>query len=251
MSHSIRILGHDCFVDPDAAAREVSTRDRDIQRDSRKVIDITWLGETHHGVDEYICLSLACSSDSELSMSAVHRVTSLESDNFPPCELLEMCAQFRWGVYTKRQYPNSLNIDYGYTTQGDIVKVGGQLDCLDFSTDIVVVYTIVKVRNSRMCTIVCSKHLLGLFDLVWSVNILDCRVSVPMLSGRNTSGPPVMTARGASSRGSRNASRTPGLMPSLLMSVSETSRLIGIEKSVPSTSLSFSTTLTNCSVLFL
>jgi hypothetical protein len=56
------------------------------------VIDITWLGETHHGVDEYICKSLAGRSNGELSMGPVHRVTSLESDDLPPCELLEMCA---------------------------------------------------------------------------------------------------------------------------------------------------------------
>jgi len=67
------------------------------------MVDITWFGETHHGVDEDICVSLASSSNGELSMSSVHRVTSLESDDFPPCELLEMCAQFRWGVYTKPQ----------------------------------------------------------------------------------------------------------------------------------------------------
>jgi len=67
------------------------------------MVDITWLGETHHGVNEYICMSLASSSNGELSMGPVHRVTSLESNDFPPCELLEVCAQFRWGVYTKPQ----------------------------------------------------------------------------------------------------------------------------------------------------
>ena len=67
------------------------------------MVDITWLGETHHGVNEYICMSLASSSNGELSMGSVHRVTSLESDNFPPCEFLEMCAQFRWGIYVKPQ----------------------------------------------------------------------------------------------------------------------------------------------------
>ena len=146
------------------------------------MVDITWLGETHHGVDEYICMSLTSRSNGELSMGSVHRVTSLESDDFPPCELLEMCAQFRWGVYTKPQRViTPLNVNCGRTTQGNIVKVGGQLDCLDLSTDVVVVYTIVEVGNSRMCTVVRSKDFFGLSDLVWPVNILDYRISVPNL----------------------------------------------------------------------
>lgn len=144
------------------------------------MVDITWLGETHDGVDEYICMSLASRSHRELSMGSVHRVTSLESDDFPPCELLEMCAQFRWGVYTKLQrLITPLNVNCRHTTQGNIVKVGRQLDCLDLSTDVVLVYTIVEVGNSRMCTVVCSKDFFRLSDLVWPVNILDYRISVP------------------------------------------------------------------------
>jgi hypothetical protein len=93
-----------------------------------------------------------------------------------------MCAQFRWGIYTKPQPAIApLSANCRHTTQGNIVKVGGQLDCLDFSTDVVVVYTIVEVGNSRMCTVVGSKDLLRLFDLVWPVNILDYRISVPKL----------------------------------------------------------------------
>jgi hypothetical protein len=131
-----------------------------------------------------------------------------------------------------------------HTTQRNVVKVGGQLDCLNLSTDVVVVHMIVEVGHRGMCAIVCSKDLLGLFDLVWPVNILDYRISVPNLEEKNMSDPPVMMASGASSRGSRNARRTPGLMAILSMTVSGTSRLMGIEKSVPSTSLSVSTTLT-------
>ena len=93
------------------------------------------------------------------------------------------------GCLCKASAPSSLNRDRRHTTQGDIVKVGGQLDCLDFSTDIVVVYMIVKVCNSRVCTIICSKHLLRLFDLVWSVNIFDYRVSVSMVEWKKHVGP--------------------------------------------------------------
>lgn len=141
------------------------------------MVDIAWLGETHHGVDEYICLSLASRSNGELSMGSVHRVTSLESDNFPPCELLEMCAQFRRGIYTKPQWVfTSLNANCRHTTQGNIVKVGGQLDCLDLSTDVVVVCTIVEVGNRRVFTVVCSKDFYRFSDLVRLVNILDYRI---------------------------------------------------------------------------
>jgi hypothetical protein len=61
------------------------------------MVNITWLGETHYGVDEYICMSLASSPNGELSMGSVHRVTSLESDNLPPCELPK-CARNSDGV---------------------------------------------------------------------------------------------------------------------------------------------------------
>ncbi len=76
--HAIRILGHDLLVDADTS----------------EVVNITGLGEANNGVDEDICLVLACGTDSQLTVRTVHGIARLKCDNFPPCELFEVRAEF-------------------------------------------------------------------------------------------------------------------------------------------------------------
>jgi len=90
------------------------------------------------------------------------------------------CARNSDGVSIQKftQLLGSLCANSRRTAQGNIVKVGGQLDCLYFSADVVVVHMIVKVCNSGMGTVVCSKDLFCLIELVWPVNILNYRLSI-------------------------------------------------------------------------
>ncbi len=38
-------------------------------------------------------------SDGQFPMSSVHRVPSLECNNFPPSEFMKMCPEFGGGIY--------------------------------------------------------------------------------------------------------------------------------------------------------
>jgi hypothetical protein len=59
------------------------------------MIDVTRFCKTDDWVNEDIGVSLTGRSDSEFSVSTVHRVTSLEGDDFSPCEFLEVRTQLR------------------------------------------------------------------------------------------------------------------------------------------------------------
>jgi hypothetical protein len=54
------------------------------------VVNVTGLGETNNGVDEDVGLARAGSADSQFTVSAVHGVSGLESDNSGPAKLVEV-----------------------------------------------------------------------------------------------------------------------------------------------------------------
>lgn len=103
MRHTVGVLGHQGLV----------------RSDTSVVIDISGLGQTDDGVNQDVRLSLSGGSDGQFSVSSVHGVSGLESDNLSPCHLLEETSQFGRGV-----------------SQIDVVKVLRRLDGLDFTTDV-------------------------------------------------------------------------------------------------------------------
>ena len=128
------------------------------------------------------------------------------------------------------------------TSEGYIVEVCWWLDGLYLSANVELLHLVAKVRYRRMCGVVCSENLNGLVDEVRTVNVLHyAKVSSKLLQERETL--PAMIAKGSSSRGSRKTKRVPGAMDFVSMSCCETSRVIGIGKSVPSARRSVSTTL--------
>ncbi len=90
VAHPVGVLGHDGFVDPDTGV----------------VVDVTRLGETDDRVDEDVGLSLASRADGKFTVGAMHGVASLEGDDFPPSDLLEVCPQLSRCVWRK------INKDY-------------------------------------------------------------------------------------------------------------------------------------------
>jgi hypothetical protein len=54
------------------------------------VINVTGLGETNDGVDEDVGLARTGSADGQLTMSAVHGVSGLESDDLGPAKFVEV-----------------------------------------------------------------------------------------------------------------------------------------------------------------
>lgn len=81
LGHTVGILGHEGLVDTHTGI----------------VINVTGLGQTHDGVDQQVGLAGAGSTDSQLTMSTVHGVASLEGDNTGPLQLLEVGAKFAGG----------------------------------------------------------------------------------------------------------------------------------------------------------
>lgn len=67
--------------------------------DTGEVVNVTGLGQTDDGVDQDIGLAGASRADSQFTVSTVHGVTGLESDDTGPAQLVEVDTQFRGGVY--------------------------------------------------------------------------------------------------------------------------------------------------------
>lgn len=86
MAHAIRILGHNGLIHPDAGV----------------VVDISGFGHADNGVDEHVGLALTRGADGELAVSAVHRVTGLESDDLAPSNLLEVGTELSGCIWMQR-----------------------------------------------------------------------------------------------------------------------------------------------------
>jgi hypothetical protein len=62
------------------------------------VVNVTGLGETDNGVNQDIGLAGASSANGQLTVSTVHGVTGLESDNAGPAQLVEVNTEFGGSV---------------------------------------------------------------------------------------------------------------------------------------------------------
>lgn len=74
MAHSVGVFSHDSFIHSDTSI----------------MVDIAGLGKTDDRVYENIGLSLPGSTDGEFTVGSVHRVTSLEGDDFAPCKFFKV-----------------------------------------------------------------------------------------------------------------------------------------------------------------
>lgn len=83
VAHAVGVSGHDGLIHTHTGV----------------VVDVTGLGETHDGVDEYVGLALSGSEHGELTVSAVHGVTGLEGDDLAPSELGEVGSQLSGCIY--------------------------------------------------------------------------------------------------------------------------------------------------------
>jgi hypothetical protein len=119
------------------------------------VVNVTGLGETDDGVDKHVGLSGAGSNDGQLTVSAVHRVTGLESDNLGPAELLEVSADLSRSV-----------------AESDVVVVHEALDNLDLTTNVDITSGLVEVLDGRVLWVPTEDEL-GLGLLVGPVDVVD------------------------------------------------------------------------------
>lgn len=69
--------------------------------DTGEVVDVTGLGQTDDGVDQDIGLAGAGRANSQFTVSTVHGVTGLESDNAGPAQFVEVNAQFSGSVWNR------------------------------------------------------------------------------------------------------------------------------------------------------
>jgi hypothetical protein len=83
----------------DGHAVGVSVHQGLVDTHTGEVVDITRLGQTHNGVDEHVSVVGAGSADGQLSVSTMHGVSGLESDDSGPAELVEVEAHLRRGVW--------------------------------------------------------------------------------------------------------------------------------------------------------
>lgn len=84
-SHAVGVSGQKSLVDTD----------------SGEVINVAGLGETNNGLDQDVGLLGASGADRQLTVSAVHGVSGLESDDLLPAELVEVGTELRGGNWSK------------------------------------------------------------------------------------------------------------------------------------------------------
>ena len=82
----------------DGHAVGVTGKESLVGADTGEVVNVTGFGKTDNGVDQDIGLARAGRADSQFTVSTVHGVTSLESDNTGPAQLVEVDTQFSGGV---------------------------------------------------------------------------------------------------------------------------------------------------------
>lgn len=75
----------------------VSGQESLVDTDTGEVVNVTGLGETDDGLDEDVGLLGAGGADRQLTVSTVHGVSGLESDDLLPAELVEVRAKLRGG----------------------------------------------------------------------------------------------------------------------------------------------------------
>jgi hypothetical protein len=73
----------------------VSGQESLVDTDTGEVVNVTGLGETDDGLDEDVGLLRAGSADRQLTVSTVHGVSGLESNDLLPAELVEVSAELR------------------------------------------------------------------------------------------------------------------------------------------------------------
>jgi hypothetical protein len=73
----------------------VSGQESLVDTDTGEVVNVTGLGETDDGLDEDVGLLRAGSADRQLTVSTVHGVSGLESNDLLPAKLVEVSAELR------------------------------------------------------------------------------------------------------------------------------------------------------------
>lgn len=81
VSHTLWVRRHQSLIGPNSSV----------------VVDISWLGQSDDGVDQDVGSSLSSSSDGQLSVGSVHGVSGLESDDFSPCDFVEVGSELGRG----------------------------------------------------------------------------------------------------------------------------------------------------------
>lgn len=138
MRHTLRVPRHESLISPDPGV----------------VVNISGLGQPNDRVNKHIRPPLPGCSDSQLSVRSVHRVPGLESDDLPPCDLVEVCSKLS-----------------GCVSEGDIVVVGWSLDGLDGTTDVEIVCRFAEIGDSRVSRVISTHDSGSLGSLVGTVNV--------------------------------------------------------------------------------
>ena len=116
--------------------------------DTGEVVNVTGLGKTDNGVDQDVGLVGAGGTDGQLTVSSVHGVSGLESDNSGPAELVEVDTEL-----------------CGSVAQGDIVVVVQLVDGLDLTTNVELFGLVVEELDGGV-VLVTTKDQLAFLDPV-------------------------------------------------------------------------------------
>lgn len=143
-SHAVGVSGQESLVDTDTG----------------EVVNVTGLGETDDGLDQDVGLLGAGGADRQLTVSSVHGVSGLESDDLLPAELVEVSAELR-----------------GSESEVEEIVVLETVNSLKLTTNVELLSGVKEVLDTGVSVIVAAEDLLGLVDLVRSVDILDSQDS--------------------------------------------------------------------------
>lgn len=167
-THSQRQQTQDCH------SVGVSREEGLVHTHTSEVVDVTRLGKTDDGVNEDVGVVGTSGADRQLTVSSVHGVTSLESNDASPAQLVEVQTDLSGGICNCISIVRSLPEFYKalLTSEIDEVVVLQAVHGLQFTTHVVLSSGVEEVLDGRVQLIVASKDLLGLKDSVRNLSVV-------------------------------------------------------------------------------
>lgn len=174
--HSVGVSSDDRFVDSnlhDPNLAKITTRDGKGRIDSGEGVDVSRFGESDDGVNEDVCLSISSGSNGQFSMSSMHGVSSLESDDSSPREFVEVSSEFSRGVCASSSARIPGRGSGGRTSKCYVVEMLRRLNSLNGSTDVEFPNVVVEVGDGRVSFVVRTKDGSSFVRFIGSVDVGD------------------------------------------------------------------------------
>lgn len=162
--HTVRVAGKECLVDTDTG----------------EMVNVSWLGKTDDWMNEDIGLARTSSANRQLTMSAVHWVAGLESNDAGPAQFVEVKAELSRSVFKVSVLVHSKSPGGLLTAESNVIVVLESVYSIELSTNVELASGLVEVLDSWVLDIT-AEDLLGLLRPVYLLDQANLQVAESLL----------------------------------------------------------------------